>query len=194
MLRKALLLTCLFSAVPAMAAGPLSFGVIGGWPLVNLVDAKAPYTSIFNKWAVGGVIDLDLPFGLGTELDLMREGNSGYSIGSLTTSAGAWQFPLLLKYKFGKGPVRPYVGAGIAFRHLSELKQLGDPTLLFTQSQGSRGFVFEGGVRFNLKLIKLAPELRYTHWDNSPITLGSLASQVVNYRQNQVEALIGLTF
>ena len=194
MLRKALLLTCLVSAVPVMAAGPLAFGVKGGVPLVDLVNAQAPYKSIFNNWTFGGVIDLDLPLGLGAEFDLMYYGSSGYSFNGQSTSAGAWQFPLLLKYKFGKGPVRPYVDAGIAFRHLGDIKQLGDPSLIFSKSQGSRGFVFGGGVRFDLKLIKLAPELRYTHWDNSPITLGNLASQVVNYRQNQVEVLIGLTF
>ena len=193
MMKRVLLTAVLFPAVSLFAAGPLAFGLKFGVPLGDMIDAKAPYQSAFKRWTLGPVIDLDLPAGFGAELDMLYKG-TGYTINSQSTAAASWEFPLVAKYKIGKGPVRPYVGAGVSFRHLGDLQQLGDPSLLFDKSQGSRGFVMEGGVRFNLKLVKIAPELRYTHWDNSPITLGNLSSQVVNYRQNQVEFLVGITF
>lgn len=180
-------------AAPAFAAGPLAFGLKGGVPFQDLVDAKSPYTSTFRKWTLGPVIELDLPAGLGVEFDMLYKG-TGYTYSTESAKSASWEFPLLVKYKFPAAVARPYLGAGIAFRHLGDLGQLTAPGQLLTKSQGSRGFVFEGGVRFDLKLVKLSPELRYTRWDNSPITIGSVGSSFLKYRQNQVEFLIGLTF
>lgn len=188
----AALLTVLCAA-PAFAAGPLAFGLKGGVPFQDLVDAKQPYASSFKKWTLGPMIEVDLPAGIGIELDMLYKG-TGYTLSSQSVTAASWEFPLVVKYKFPGVVARPYVGAGVAFRHLGDLGQLASPGQLLDKSQGSRGFIFEGGVRFDLKLAKLAPELRYTRWDNSPLTIGSVGSSFLNYRKNQVEFLIGLTF
>ena len=188
-----LALCLILISVPLMAAGPLAFGVMAGVPLQDLIDAQAPYQSLMKKWTIGPVIDLDLPKGIGVEMDLLWRG-AGYRYNTSDQTASSWEFPLMLKYKFPGKVVRPFLGAGITFRHLGDLGLLTAPGQLLTKSNGSRGFVFGGGLRFSLKLVKLAPQLRYTHWDNSPLTIGTLTSSVVNYRKSQVEFLIGLTF
>lgn len=187
----ALLLT--LCALPALAEGPLAFGVKGGLPLQDLVDAKSPYVSDFKKFTLGPMLDLDLPGGFGLEFDMLYKG-TGYRYADSSATASSWEFPFVAKYRFPAVVAKPYVGAGVAFRHIGDVKALLAPGDLLTKDQGSRGFVVEGGVRFNLKLVKLAPELRYTHWGNSPFTVGNTASSIVKYRQNQVEFLIGLTF
>jgi hypothetical protein len=186
-------LLAVLCAAPAFCAGPLAFGVKGGVPFQDLVDAKQPYMSSFKKWTLGPMIELDLPAGFGIEMDMFYKG-TGYTLASQSATGSSWEFPLVAKYKFKAAVARPYVGAGIAFRHLGDFAKLASPGDLLGRSQGSRGLVLEGGVRFDLKLAKLAPEIRYTRWDNSPITIGSVSSSFLRYRQNQVEFLIGLSF
>jgi hypothetical protein len=184
------LILFVFATAPAFGAGPLAFGVKGGTALNDLVDAQAPVQSLFRRWTLGPMIDLDLPLGLGVEFDALYR-STGYEVSpNLQTSSSSWEFPLLVKYKFKGAVARPYVGAGVSFRHIGDLSLLNQPAQVFQFQSGSTGFVMEGGVRIDLKLIKLAPELRYTYWGNQPLKIGNL----VQYGQNQVEVLIGLTF
>jgi len=179
----------LFCTASAFGAGPLAFGVKGGTALQDLVDAQGSAQSLFRKWTLGPMIDLDLPAGFGVEFDLLYR-STGYRIGATETTSGSWEFPLLVKYKFPGVVMRPYIDAGISFRHIGDLSLLGQPQQLFQFENGSRGLVIGAGFRLDLKLVKLSPELRYTYWGNQPLRV----SNVVNYRQNQVEALFGLTF
>jgi len=135
------------------------------------------------------MIELDLPLGLGVEFDMLYR-STGYRVGSAETTSSSWEFPLLVKYKFPGVVMRPYIDAGISFRHIGDLSLLGQPQQVFQFENGSRGLVLGAGLRFDLKLIKLSPELRYTYWGNQPLNI----TNVVTYRQNQVEALVGLTF
>jgi hypothetical protein len=192
-MRTTTLLFAVLCALPAFGAGPLAFGIKGGMPFQDLVDAKPPYESVFKKWTFGPMIEIDLPGGVGAEAELLYRG-TGYRYAEQDTKVGSWEVPVLLKYRFPAAVARPYIGAGVSFRHIGDLKQLSAPGQLLEKSQGSRGYVFEVGVRLDGKLAKLSPEIRYTRWDNSPITVGSVGSSFLKYRQNQVEFLIGLTF
>lgn len=184
------LLFLILAAAPAFAAGPLAFGVKGGAALNDVIEAQPPIQSMFQRWTLGPMIELDLPLGLGVEFDALYR-STGYQVSpNLESTAASWEFPLLLKYKFPGAVLRPYVGAGVSFRNIGDLSLLNQPSQLFQFQNGSRGFVMEVGARFDLKLIKLAPELRYTYWGNQPLNVGN----VLKYGQNQVEVLIGLTF
>jgi hypothetical protein len=44
-------------------------------------------------------------------------------------------------------------------------------------------------MQYNLRVLKISPEFRYTRWDNQPLRLTNLHSA-----QNQAEVLVGITF
>jgi hypothetical protein len=123
--------------------------------------------------------ELELPLGLGAELDLFYR-STGYATASGNSTAGSWEFPLLAKYRFPGEGIRPYVGAGWSFRSIGDIPRF---------AAGSQGFVMSGGIRINAGIFKLAPELRYTRWGRGMPNPGDIRSG-----RNQMEGLIGLFF
>ncbi len=174
---RALLMAVLLCA--PLAAQLIDWGVKGGIPFNDAIQAAGSFHNNFSRWTVGPVVEINLPAGLGLEFDALYR-RTGYST-STAYNSGSVEFPLLVKYKFPGTLARMYVDGGFVFR------RIGDIPLL--QDANSKGFVFGAGFRYSLKLIKISPELRYTRWDNEPFQLPSLKSA-----RNQTEFLIGITF
>ena len=83
-----------------------------------------------NRYIIGPTIELHLPFGFGVEFDVLYRHFSYNSTANLVdvistsrTTAGNWEFPLLVKKNLGKSPLRPFVDAGVNFSKLSGLSQ-----------------------------------------------------------------------
>lgn len=172
------LLIALFVCAP-LSAQLIDWGVKGGVPFNDAVKAAGTFSSNFSRWTVGPVVEVNLPAGLGLEFDALYR-RTGYSTSSAYNS-GSIEFPLLVKYKFPGTLARMYVDGGFAFRHIGDIPLL--------QDANSKGLVFGAGFRYDLKLIKISPELRYTRWGNEPFSYTDLKSA-----RNQMEFLIGITF
>jgi hypothetical protein len=208
-----LLLASLISAAAAFPAGLFSIGVKGGVPFTDAFNAATngnlTYVTHSDNWTLGPEFDLNLPFGIGIEADALYRGLKYQSTQNLvdqletsTTSARAWDFPLLLKWKAPTGPFRPYVVAGPTFRGLTSIKQV---TSFFSANSGTTisqsssnpgslksqfitGMTLGGGIQV---LGHVAPEIRYTRWgwDSFRDPSGLLKSN-----PNQLEFLVGITF
>lgn len=167
-----------------LSAQSIDWGIKGGVPFNDAIKAAESYSSNFSRWTVGPVVELNLPAGLGLELDALYR-RTGYSstdrFNMAFLDSSSLEFPLLVKYKFPGIVARMYVEGGFVFR------RIGDIPLL--QHANSKGFVGGLGIRFTLPLIKISPEVRYTRWDNEPFQLPSLKSA-----RNQMEFLVGITF
>jgi opacity protein-like surface antigen len=208
-------LVCLFLLSTAAAfSQPFSVGIKGGLPLNDFVDAARTQNftaaASTNRYIIGPSAELRLPFGLGVELDVLYRhfgyNSSGNILNTFTTkstSANAWEFPLLAKYRFpGKG-LRPFIDAGVTWDKLSGLTQTVRNTVAnVTNSSNTsspaelskdttRGFVMGAGLDFKFLVIHISPELRYTRWGSShfvdPLSL-------ISSKQNQGEFLVGITF
>jgi hypothetical protein len=70
----------------------------------------------------------------------------------------AWDLPLLAKYRFGSGRVRPLLEAGPSFRFPTDI--------------GAFGAMVGAGAEFRAGWLRLAPSVRYTRW-NSASNLGA---------------------
>ena len=181
-----LFLLCLLAGVPLSAQ--LHLGVKGGVPLNDAVKASNPFKSEFARWTFGGVAELDLPAGLGLELDMLYR-RTGYSVVGAEGGPGpdqignSFEFPLLVKYKFPGILARPYIAGGLSFRKISDIPNVFE--------SGSRGVVLGAGLRFNALLVRISPELRYTRWNSEAFrnAAGALGSS-----RNQMEVLVGITF
>jgi hypothetical protein len=164
-------------AAPALSEH-LHLGLKGGAPLNDLVESGGSISSLSSRWTLGPMIDLDLPFGLGIEFNALYR-RTGYRDAQDHT-AGSWDFPLLLKYKFPGVVARPYISGGWVYRNIGDIPRL---------AAGSNGVAFAGGLQISVPVIRLTPEIRWTRWESAQA--GPLSVQA---SRNQFEVLVGLTF
>ena len=189
----------------SVLAQPFSAGIKAGVPLSDFVNATQSgtfdYTSQTQRYIFGGTAELRLPLGFAVEFDVLyrhlQYSATGNIAGILTTgktTAGNWEFPLLLKYRFAFPVVRPYVDGGVAWDALSGLSQTisqGATNPFAVKNNGATGFVLGGGIDIHAVFLHISPEVRYTRWFTAPVTdvAGLLQSN-----QNQAEFLVGFTF
>jgi len=178
-------------------AQPFSAGVKVGLPLTDFVNTvNGTASSKTNRYLVGPTVELHLPAGFGVELDaLYRRFDYSNPVGSTVngvitfanTSSSAWEFPLLLKYRFPAKIVRPYVDAGVAWDTVTNLAN----TLSGGTTKGTTmGAVLGAGVDIHVLIIHILPELRYTRWTDQHFNL----TNVLHSNQNQAEFMVGITF
>jgi opacity protein-like surface antigen len=186
-----------FSAACAVAQ-PFSLGLKAGVPFTDFVSAVQNSGSVStdnNRYIIGPMAELRLPFGLGVELDaLFRH----YSFNILTESASTsdWEFPLVLKYRFPTHVVRPYVEAGWAW---DTIQGLGETFSSFTPAAPVSslhkstvdGVVLGAGVDIHALVLHISPELRYTRWNSQHFIS---PNGFLDSNQNQAEFLVGITF
>lgn len=202
-----------FGVALAAPAQIVSFGVRGGVPVTNAMPGRYFSTLSYvdtGRWTIGPTIEFHLPFHLSIEVDALfrgyRSGNAstlrlGAELPSILYSfqqdVKAWDFPLLLKYRFPGRAIRPFVNAGASWTHES-VDAVWSHTCLgpgscypqegigpftggqFVTSRTREGFVGGAGVEFKVQHFKLAPELRYT--------------RLADPRTNQFAVLFGVTF
>ena len=166
----------------------VSFGLKGGVPFGDAFtvtgSGRLTLPATTDHWILGPMFEVHLPLGLSVEADAL------YRRYQVSDTGGEWQFPILGKYKFGAGPVRPYVGAGVNFNHVTGFSNLLSGAI---PHAGTKGFTVEGGVEFKVLRIRIAPELRFTHWGDANIDLNPL-NIALKSSQNQSMVLIGVSF
>ena len=198
----------------AASAQPFSAGLKVGLPLNDFIDTvqsgSFKASSYTNRYILGVTAQLNLPLGLAIEGDaLYRHFNyqSASTLVDAVTSAyatsNAWEFPLLLKYRFPSHIVRPYVDGGVAWDTIQGLSETITATLAPSHTttttvsnppelahSTTMGVVFGVGLEVKALIIKISPEIRYTRWTNQHFTLAN----ALNSNQNQAEFLVGITF
>jgi hypothetical protein len=209
----------LFALSAAAAfAQPFGFGVKAGVPLNDFLDAASNQSFHFNattnRYIIGPSVELRLPFGLGVGFDALYRhfGYTGFgttpgstnTVLSSTTTSGAWEFPLTLRYRLkGDFLLHPYVEAGVTWDKLSGLTQdvsIAASSIISKNSSSTpmelntdftRGFVMGVGVDVRVLFLHISPGIRYTRWGDQHFIdpLGLLHSS-----QNQGEFLVGFKF
>src|SRR5579871_3506403 len=92
-----------FSGVAA--AQPVGAGIKIGTSLTDALSAAHGYSlSSSRPFLVGPYIEVRLPLGLAVEADALYEANL---FPSVVNGGNSWIFPVLAKYRFFKGPIRP---------------------------------------------------------------------------------------
>jgi opacity protein-like surface antigen len=192
-------LVCL-GALGALAQ-PFSIGIKAGVPFTDFVSAvqnpsSVSVSTISNRYIVGPMAELRLPFGLGVELDALYR---HYSFRAPTESASTndFEFPLVAKYHFKAPIVKPYIEGGVAWDRIQGLSETftsithGGSSPSSLHKSTVTGFVMGAGLSIHVLVIHISPELRYTRWGARHFLdpNGSL-----NSNQNQAEFLVGFTF
>jgi hypothetical protein len=166
----------------------VSIGAVGGGMASN--DLGNPWLkSVSMRYTIGPQLDIGLPLGFGIEADALYR-HQGYQITFNTYPeqfATSWEFPLLLKKSLPFPVVKPFAEAGWAPRLLQG-------TSYYPGSTTSHGLVIGGGVEFGIGRLHLAPEARYTRWNNNPV-LAIIPNGPSPYLSaNQVDVLLGISW
>jgi opacity protein-like surface antigen len=206
-MRKTLVLAFVFATAGLAQIG---VGIKGGLPLTDLFDRTGNVNGASTetkRYVIGPMVDLRLPAGFGIEFDaLYQKANFDSPLsatGSLLTSpfnTDSWEFPLLLKYRFGgtnavAASARPYIAAGASFRRLSDVGNVG---AFITGNRGGElernntGFTAGAGIEIRALFIRVAPEFRFTRWGTDHFTAG--LANIWKTNRNQGQFLIGLYF
>jgi outer membrane protein W len=201
----------LLLAAALLPAQPVSYGLKGGVPLTDFIDAVGNGAGLSavehpQRYLLGPTIELKLPRGFAVEADVLYRRLNYQTAGTTATAAGAglvtsndWEFPLLLKYRFaGKKFVRPYVDAGVAFDRLQGLTDtvantvgtLTNSASTGLKNSGTMGAVMGAGLDFHVLVLHISPEVRYTRWTSQHFNLAN----VLTSQQNQAEFMVGFTF
>jgi hypothetical protein len=152
-MKKTFLSIIVFSCI--VTAQPFGAGIKLGTTLSDAISA-APSFPIQNSnhFIVGPYVELRLPLGLSVEGDALYLHGLYEDVSS--ASGSTWQFPILLKFKFLGGPVRPYVEGGPQFSHISDIAEI--PEL---NHHSNFGIVLGGGIEVKVFKLRVSPEVRY---------------------------------
>jgi hypothetical protein len=183
----------------AQLLGPLSVGVKAGIPITDAFSntSLGPNQNFYSNsqnYILGPSIELRLPFHVSAEFDaLYRPLSFGTSttwiingspfLSTNSTTLSNWEFPLMFKYHFrSEHLVKPYAEVGPSFR-------TGARQLTYLSSSGTTAGL---GADLKVPLVRLSPEIRYTHWsgDGSHV----LGTAPLASRLDQVEFLFGFSF
>jgi opacity protein-like surface antigen len=177
------------------AAQSVGVGVKGGVPLNDVLESSRTFggqtfKANTNRFTVGPMLDIRLPFGFGVEFDALykRFDQTGDSIngGTVAKTGTSWEFPLLGKFRFGHSFAKPYVEAGVSFNHLGGYL-LPFRTPISQQPEGSTartGLTVGAGVELKFSALRLSPGIRFSHWGSETFVPST----------NAADFLIGLTF
>jgi hypothetical protein len=171
-----------------MPAQNLSVGLRAGAPILDAFHTiEGRFKSVPHHYTFGPTFEVRLPANLGINLDLLYQ-RLEYTDGGQSRTGSMWEFPLMLRKKFGPDPAKPFLAGGVVFSKLSGLA-IRDPAE-FVKS-ASTGLVFGAGVEVKLPIIlRVTPEIRYTHRFDEQFRISNL----INLRDNQLTFLVGVTF
>jgi hypothetical protein len=177
-----------FAFAGLAAAQPFSAGVKIGAPLTDALAVQSPnpldYVANTDRFVVGPYIEVRLPAGFAVEVDALYRSFSFSSVPG-GTSASQWEFPVLAKRRFLKGPVRPYLDGGLVLSHLS----VKDVTELNHRS--NYGIALGAGVDIHALVLHIAPELRYEGFVFQDF---SSPGGALHSNRNQLLAMVGISF
>lgn len=170
-------------------AQPLGAGLKIGAPLTSAFTNRtfpsaspfAPFSASSSDYTIGPYVELRLPYQMAIEADALYR-KYEFSNAGIGSSTSNWEFPIVLKHKFGPPLVKPYFEGGLSFSHLSDIKTVS------VNHFSNYGIVVGGGVQVNVLLLKISPEIRYTGWWFK--NFDGLAES----KRNQVVFLVGFGF
>lgn len=165
----------------------LWLGFIAGFPLTSDFAERrdsihtGPSTRHLDmRFLVGLLAEVDISERLALEVNgLYRRLHFDDSSGVVVT----WQFPVLAKYKFSVGKLKPFVEAGPSFRLAGNLH--------FT-NPSHYGITSGIGLESQWRRLKISPVVRYTRWARESSSSFLFVQDFL--KQDQVELLFGFSF
>lgn len=175
----------------APAAKPLVYGAAVEFRVTRRVSVEAE--ALCRRISYNSVFEYATP-------------SSGLLFAFSKTTAQRWEIPLVGKYRFGSGVLRPFAAAGAAIDWINAMHTEADTgSRSFLGHVGTAhssygasgqmtagpraGVVLGGGVEARLGPLRISPQLRVTRWIRMRVAEPDLRS-----RQTEAAALLTLMF
>jgi hypothetical protein len=181
------LIVLILLASTAAHGQPIGVGLKLGVPFndgfkVFPLPTFTPVNAHGQQFVFGPYVELRLPSKFAIEADALHRSYNFEN--SVTTATGtSWEFPVVVKKRFGDHLIRPYVEGGGAFSHLSDIR------FSTLAHRSNYGVVAGAGVELNLLIVKIAPEIRYTGW-----ALHNFDNSDLQSVRNQLTVLVSFGF
>lgn len=214
MLRISITLASLALTLAGAASSQiLSFGITGGIPITDAFPNDSG--AYERRYIIGPTAEIHLPLHFSFEVDALYR-RSGYSSTFSTYAFGGppfppvevverstlndWQIPFLAKWTAGSWVLKPFVDGGVTYRHLSGQSTaqtssggtsagvISGPAIL---NPNTAGIAAGAGLTVKLLVLRVSPEIRYTHWVSTS-SAGVFLPTPTN--ANQADVLVGITF
>ena len=156
------------------------------------IAAGATYHPATGRYTLGPVVELRLPKQFAIEVNALYKRiavDSRFPAGGSAT-ASRWEFPLLIKYRFGAWRATPYVDAGASLNRLSDIGRL-KPEAWELRHRMTYGFAGGAGLEFSWGRLRLVPAFRYTRWVDRNV---GVHDSLLRSNLNQTEFLVGVLF
>ncbi len=181
---------------PTLLAQQFGIGIKAGVPLTDVLkpgalrQAKVDMTRL----AIGPVLELRLPFGLGIETGALykrfnqtgQTGPRGLTV--IDQGAKSWEFPVLGKVRLPGVGARPYFEGGFSYNRLTDIVKPFETAITnpkdLLQAVNRPGFVMGAGIEVGSGKLRLQPGLRWTRY-NTNTFIPSV---------NSIDFLVGLMF
>ncbi|MBV8846904.1 MAG: hypothetical protein JO307_29185 [Bryobacterales bacterium] len=149
------------------AAQPIGAGIKLGTTLTDAISSLPSFPiQNTNHFIVGPYVEVRLPLGLAVEGDALYQRGLYGNVTNGSGSGSTWQFPIVLKYKFLEGPIRPYVEGGPTFSHTADIygelpfvAAIGETP--FLNHRSNFGITLGGGIEVRILKLRVSPEVRY---------------------------------
>jgi hypothetical protein len=191
-------------------AQSLTFGAMGGVRATNDITFAASSES--KRYIAGPMIEVGLPLQFAVEFDALysREGFRASNSTPLATTyidshSNVWQLPILVERSIPMPLVKPFAEIGYAPRFMSGVINASGSFLAspagafqpFSSSQATNwatghGFVLGAGVRLRAGRLQFMPEVRYTRWNNAPVSYPFPDGPTVSSSQNEFDVFLGI--
>jgi hypothetical protein len=195
---KQILLFCAAIAASSTAAwAEIEIGIRAGVPLTDAFDATQSavrgFENVPKRYTVGPTLQVNLPFSLALTIDVLykRLAYEQTEAGGATTTqtANMFELPVMLRYKFGEGNLKPFISGGPTFNKITA-GAVRNP-VQFVKSN-TAGVVLGTGVEVGALVFKLTPELRYTR--RGAESFRDAVGGLLKSNKDQIEFLVGFTF
>ena len=191
--------------------GVIGFGLVAGgqlrdWFSTGVQSGNATFDDKSARFMLGPTVQFSMSPRYMLEFDAIRRGFGArttgniFGVGFASNSTGSsWEFPVIFKRRFIMARhVRPFLGAGVSVRHVSQdstLTSLIDTKNTTSNSQGSisLGIPISAGLDFRAGIFHFTPELRYTLWTADKSFTPIRTPGLYDANPNQVAFILGFT-
>lgn len=207
------------AAANLCAQSSLPISVSGGFKIGAPINDSPKRYDVFStydqsRWTGGPAVELHLPYRFSIQFEALYrtyrekstypfrfDRNASLYLTQSDQKTNVWDFPLMVKYRFQVGSIRPFVNAGYYWsRESSERSSFysctgpegsclppgspfPDPRGGYSENTSTqRGIVAGAGIEFKMGHLRISPEVRF-----SRPTYGSP-------RDNRFTGMVGFTF
>lgn len=194
----AVVITAVSLLAPPASGQRVSLGVVvGGYANDDFDSRYTPYPGFFPSitepdsggYVIGPALDVRLFPRLSIGVEALYKplhyraaaefSWEGAVLGFAPATVVTWQFPVLARYRFSLGRLRPFLEGGPSFRATGNLNS-SDPSHF--------GVTAGAGVETEWRRLRIAPRVRYTRWAEDSRRAD------VRTRSDQVEFLVGFSY